>query len=244
MASVRSFFAAILLLLFFAHQASAQTAESLPDAPRPDAGDQPAHSSNTSAQPFASSGWFGVVDPGEKFSPVSTRYKWMFWLHEQVSPISLVPVVLGAGWEQLIDGDPKYGSDSAAFGQRIGAGAIRVSTYRFFSDSLFPVLTHEDPRYFRKAYGSVQSRGLYAAEQVFIAHRDNGSTGFNYSDFFGHLAGASLTAAYYPQPSVNARVVLTSWGISFAGGACGNLFMEFWPDAKKAIAHRHKHPAT
>src|ERR1700752_1240706 len=108
------FFSAAFLVLFSLSllQAFCQAAQPLPNAPVPKPGPPPAHSS-TKTESFAPSTWFGVVDPGEKFAPASTRYKWMFWLHEEVSPISLVPVIIGAGWEQLIDGDPKYGSDSA-----------------------------------------------------------------------------------------------------------------------------------
>jgi hypothetical protein len=182
-----------------------------------------------------------VVDPGEKVPPLNSRDKMVFWLHEEVSPVGWFPAILSAGYDQLTNGDPKYGSDSVAFGERVGAAFLRESSYRFFSDSLFPTLTHEDPRYFRKANGGVKARGLYAAEQAFVGQRDNGSTGINYSDILGHLAGSALTATYYPAPSVSARVVMETWGISLAGEAGGNLFLEFWPDVRDAVFHRHRH---
>jgi hypothetical protein len=245
MAGKRFFCATILLLTpFLALPAFSQTARSLPDAPalvlRPDPGPSPVHASNTSS--YASSKWYGVVDPGERVPPLDSRDKMMFWLHEEISPVGWFPVVVSAGYEQLTNGDPKYGSDSAAFGERLGAGFLRVSSFRFFSDSLMPTITHEDPRYYRKAYGGVTARGLYAAEQVFVARRDSGSVGINYSDIFGHLEGAALTATYYPAPSVNARVVMETWGVSLAGQAGGNLFLEFWPDVRDALFHRHRRP--
>ena len=153
------------------------------------------------------------------------------------------PAVLSSGYEQLTDGDPKYGSDSAAFGQRFGAAVLRETSMRFFSDSLFPTITHEDPRYYRKAHGGVVKRGLYAAERVFVIRRNSGDLGINYSDTLGHLAAAALTPTYYPAPSANGRVVVTTWAVSLAGDAGGNLFLEFWPDVRDAVFHRHRHTA-
>jgi hypothetical protein len=181
-----------------------------------------------------------VVDPGEKVPRLSSGDKMMFWLHEETSPVGWVPIVWSAGYGQLVNTDPKYGTDSVAFGERVGAGILRVGSFRFFSDSLLPTLTHEDPRYYRKAYGGVVSRGLYGIQALFVCRRDNGSTGINYSDILGHLAGAGLTATYYPAPSVNTRVVMETWGVSLAGQAGGNLFLEFWPDVRDAIFHRHR----
>jgi hypothetical protein len=232
--------ATLLTLFLTVLPALSQTGQPLPDAPAPDSGPTPVHASDTE-DPYAPSKWFGVVDPGEKVPALNPRDKMMFWLHEEVSPAGWFPTFWSAGWDQLWNSDPKYGSDSAAFGERLGAAALRESSYRFFSDSLLPTLTHEDPRYFRKAYGSVTSRGVYAAEQVFVCPRDNGSTGFNYSDVLGHAGGAALAMTYYPAPSVNARVAAETFGWSLVGDASGNLFFEFWPDVRDAVFHHHKH---
>ncbi|HZD50912.1 MAG TPA: hypothetical protein VE178_19360, partial [Silvibacterium sp.] len=155
-------------------------------------------------------------------------------------PLSLFPAFMSAGWGQLVDSDPKYGTDSAAFGERLGAAALREASFRFFSDSLLPTLTHEDPRYFRKAYGSITDRGVYAAERVFVAQHDDGSHGFNYSDTLGRAMAGALTMAYYPHPSANWRVAAKTWGVSLAGLAAVNLFQEFWPDVRDRIFHRRR----
>lgn len=233
----------MMVCLLTSHPAVSQAAEPLPDAPAPQVeqvlpnpGLPPRHASHASP----ASKWDGVVDPGERIPPLSKRDKMLYWIREDARPMSWAPTFLSAGWEQLVDGDPKYGSDSAAFGERLGAAVLRETTGRFFSDSLLPVITHEDPRYYRKAYGSIKARGVYAAERVFLAQRDDGSSGFNYSDTLGNLASDALTPAYYPAPSANAKAVFTSWLVSFAGSAGGNLFLEFWPDARDAIFHRRQ----
>ncbi|MFZ0661776.1 MAG: hypothetical protein WAM66_03725 [Acidobacteriaceae bacterium] len=237
-----------MFVFLAAFPVSGRAAESLPDAPTPQVaqvpnpGPLPPHASNSGSKP--PSKWDGVVDPGQVIPPLSARDKMLYWIHEGARPISLAPMFLSAGWGQLVDGDPKYGSDSAAFGERLGAAALRQNSARFFSDSLLPVLTREDPRYYRKAYGSIEARGIYAAERVFVIQRDNGTSGFNYSDTLGNLAAMALTPTYYPAPSVNATAVFTGWLTSFAGSAGDNLFLEFWPDARDAIFRRHRHRAA
>ncbi len=55
----------------------------------------------------------------------------VYWMHEEIDPIDWIPGVVSAGWEQLVDGDPKFGSDSPAFGERLGAMVIRDTSMRF-----------------------------------------------------------------------------------------------------------------
>ncbi|MGH9586367.1 MAG: hypothetical protein ACRD3F_05410 [Acidobacteriaceae bacterium] len=233
--------AGVLLALFAAQPIFGQAVEPLPDAPSPHS----VQRNNTSLPSFNAanigtpSKWDGVVDPGEQIPPLSTRDKMLYWIQSDTHVVNYFPTLLSAGWAQLIDGDPKYGSDSAAFGERLGAAVLRENSARFFSSGLLPAITHEDPRYYRKAYGSIKARGVYAAERVFVARRDDGSSGFNYSLVVGNLAASTLTPTYYPAPSANLTVVLTSWLVSFAGSAGGNLFQEFWPDARDRIFHHH-----
>lgn len=200
------------------------------------------HASHTGRS--ASSKWHSAIDPSPKVPPLSALDKSIFWLHSETNPIAWVPTFLSAGYDQLADSDPHYGSDSAGFGERLGAGALRGASMQFFSDGLLPLLTREDPRYFRKACGSIKTRGVYAAEGVFETRRDDGSQGFNYSLTLGHLAGAALTPLYYPARSATGEVVVQTWLWSLAGAAGGNLFLEFWPDARDKIFHRHRRQAA
>lgn len=231
---------ALLLLVLAGLPALCQSSQPLPNAPNPDSDPafQPTHASHPDT--FAHSLRYGVVDPGEKAPPLQARHKMMFWLHEDASLPAWAPAVISTGWSQLLVGDPDYGSDSAAFGERIGAAVIRDTSMRFFSDSLVPTLAHEDPRYYRKTYGSIKERTAYAAERVFINRRDDGSLGFNFAVTMGHLAASALTPTYYPAPSANGRVVMTTWALSLAGAAGGNIFVEFWPDIRDLAFHHHR----
>ena len=215
-----------------------QTTTSEP--PQEEPGALPLHRSFTES--YRVSKWYGVVDPGVEVQKLTTHDKMLFWAHESITPTAWFPIVYSAGWGQLTDSDPKYGTDAAAFGERLGAAALRVTSFRFFSNSLLPTLTREDPRYFRKAYGGISARGFYAASRVVITRSDTGETTANYSSIVGHLSGSALTMTYYPAVSSNATVVFETFAWSILGGAGGNVFLEFWPDVRDAVFRRHRRP--
>ena len=238
---------------------AAQDALSLPDAPQPtslarnsnEATDgwqsqtPPAHADPNAASPIEHASrekrkWAQFVDPGERIVPLYAHDKWNFWLHEETAWYSLGPAFISAGYGQLSD-TPDYGSDSGAFGERLGAAVIRQATMRFLCSSMFPVITHEDPRYYRKATGGYGGRAAWAAERAFVTQNDDGSHGFNYSNIFGHLAASALTPAYYPDKSANAHVAMETWATSIAGSAGNNLFLEFVPDAFNAWRRHRQH---
>jgi len=164
----------------------------------------------------------------------------VFWLHEELEPSSPLPALVSAGYGQLTNSDPRYGSDEGAFGERLGAAFLRQASMRFFADSLLPTLDHEDPRYYRKASGGYAGRALHAAEFTFIDRSDSGQRTLNTSDIAGHLAASALTPGYYPHSSRTSGVVFRTWGTSIAGAAVNNLFLEFFPDIVNKL-HRRAH---
>jgi hypothetical protein len=260
----------LLFLIGFLVSASALSAQPsgpLPDAPQPAAelisssdgtgarepcqtADQtklpgkpePGKASSVDRASFEKRKWARSVDPGERVPRLSRRDKLNFWLHQEEQPWASVPAFISAGFGQLTQGDPKYGSDSGAFGERLGAAFIRQASMRFLSNSLIPYSNGEDPRYYRKAAGGYGSRGLWAIEQVGLTRRDNGEQAFNFSNIVGHLAASALTPLYYPRGSRSADTVLLTWGTSIAGSAGNNLFLEFWPDVEN-LWHRHRQRA-
>jgi hypothetical protein len=228
-----SFFRVSLLMLALSAIPLLAQGDSLPDAPRPS---DPVN--NTSAA-VEKRKWSDIVEPGERVPPLYAKDKLLFPVHEELRPPSWVSTFFSSGWEQLRDSDPRYGVDSGAYSQRLGAAAIRDLSMRTFSDGVLPALLHEDPRYYRKADGSIIHRGLYAASRVFVGQRDSGASGFNTSVVVGHGMASALTMAYYPDKSSNSRVVFSTWGFSLLGEAGGNLWSEFWPDTRNRFFRRH-----
>jgi hypothetical protein len=208
----------------------------LPDAPE----------AQSPAQPFAPSArqmpvasperrYAQTIEPGRIAQPLSAPEKLIFSFTEVARPITLLPALYSASYEQLFNTDPKYGHDAGAFGEKFGASMLRSASVRVFSDGILAAAFHQDPRYYRIGEGSIVHRGLLSARQALIRRKDDGTNQFNYSGILGRAAAAALVVTYYPEPSVTARVVGNTFWTSIATDAGGNLVLEFLPNIIRKV---------
>jgi hypothetical protein len=174
-----------------------------------------------------------VIEPGQSATRLSAAEKLVYTVRSNVRVVRIFPALYSAGYEQLAGSDPKYGSDAGAGAVKFGAAMLRQTTTRSFTDGIFAAVFHQDPRYYRVANGRIPTRGLRAAERSIVRRSDNGDDEINFSAIAGHAASAVLTLAYYPEPSRNTRVVLSTFGVSFLTDAGANLVLEFFPDLSR-----------
>ena len=173
-----------------------------------------------------------VINPGEVTEPMSVRDKVVSGFASQVSLFSASGWLAAAGWEQLTNGSPNYGTDSGAFGQRLGAAALRGASEGIFSNSLFAPLFHEDPRYYVMGPGHpFFKRLVYAGTRAIITRTDSGHTRPNFSLIAGNAAGSALTIPYYPAQNTSFKEVAETFGGSIGGSAIGFVVNEFIVDA-------------
>lgn len=238
--SARHFCRLLLICLAITGTGPAQTtfgspsilpAAALPDAPQ----------AQTSGQQFEPSArqmatippprkYAQVIEPGQTAQPFTPADKVIFSFTEIARPITMIPVLYSASYEQLFQTDPKYGNDSGAYGEKIGAALLRRATLRVYSDGIFAAAFHQDPRYYRVVSGSIVHRGLLSAREAFVRRSDDGVNQFNYSGILGRAASAVTVLGYYPSPSRTGRVVGLTFGTSLASDMGGNLVLEFLPN--------------
>ncbi|ODU55071.1 MAG: hypothetical protein BGO25_12700 [Acidobacteriales bacterium 59-55] len=208
---------------------SSTSSSSLDPAPGAQAG-MSSHSGKT-ASPTDS-----VVLPSEQAPTLTSRDKFVMGVKSVVSPLSVAGWLGSAGWSHLTNGPPNYGTDSGAFGQRLGAAAIRSSSQNFFSTSIMANVLHEDPRYYKLGRShSIRNRILYAATRPLITRTDSGRRTVNLALLTGNLAGAILTNAYYPQQNHGFSETAKIFGSSIGGSAIGFGVSEFLGDALQLI---------
>jgi hypothetical protein len=153
-------------------------------------------------------------------------------MKDSVSLFSATGWLAAAGWEQLTNTSPNYGTDAGAFGQRLGAATIRGISEGVFSNSLFAPLFHEDPRYFIMGPGHpFFKRLVYAGTRVLITRTDSGHATPNFSLIAGNAAGSALTIPYYPAQNTSFKEVAETFGGSLGGSALGFVVNEFIVDA-------------
>jgi hypothetical protein len=173
-----------------------------------------------------------TIAPNEIAEPMPVHDKITGGLKDSVSLFSAAGWFASAGWEQLTNGSPNYGTDKGAFGQRLGAAAVRDISEDIFSSCLFAPVFHEDPRYYIMGRGNnFFKRVTYAATRAIITRTDSGHTTPNFSLLAGNAAGAALTVTYYPSLNTSFTEVAKTFGGSVGGNAIGYVVTEFIADA-------------
>jgi hypothetical protein len=181
-----------------------------------------------------------TILPGQTAPSLTDHNKVVLGLKESVTIFSVLGWASSAGYSHLTNGSPNYGTDKGAFGERLGATALRNVSENIFSVSLFAPLLHEDPRYYKMGKdNSLLKRTLYAATRPLITRTDDGRSTANFSLLAGNLFGAALTDAYYPPTNRGASQTFRTFGTSVGGSAFGFVVTEFLDDAL-VLAHLKK----
>lgn len=221
----------------------------MPSAPTPQTSSQSAPQSGglSASTPPATPGQHPTAPLHAKFipagyqaQPLNAHDKVITGLGDLYSVENFAAIILSAGYEQLLNSEPNYGVDKGAFGERLGAAAIRETTQGIFSDMVFSPLLHEDPRYYQKGpqYNPVK-RTLYAVTRPLITRTDAGKPSVNGGLLLGYAAAAALTPAYYPQINRNFHDTASTFGGSIGGAALGFFVNEFSSDVLVALHLRH-----
>ena len=104
----------------------------------------------------------------------------------------------------------------------------------------FPIILHQDPRYFRLGHGKVSHRLFYAIATSFICKHDNtGKWEPNYSNVGGNIISGALSNFYYPSESKSgfAQTIEAGLTVTFEG-TFGATLQEFWPDISRKLFHK------
>jgi hypothetical protein len=133
-----------------------------------------------------------------------------------------------AGVEQATNGFRGYGQGAQGYGKRFGAAVGDNTTGTLLGGAVFPILLHQDPRFFYKSTGSVVSRVLYAIATAVICKGDNGKWQPNYSSILGDVSAGAISNTYYPSSNRSGALVIIENGlVNAAEDGIGNLLQEF-----------------
>ncbi len=183
-----------------------QTTASGPEAPR--------------LEKYISAGWTA--------QRLTARDKVLIGFRDSVTPFSFLAIIVSAGYSHVTNGEPNYGTDKGAFGQRLGATAIRDTSEDIFTDSVYAPLLHEDPRYYVEGpqHGFFQ-RIIYAATRPLITRTDSGRSTVNGAQLLGAASSSAVSYTYYPQVNKNFGATASTFGGALAGDALGDVVSEF-----------------
>ena len=170
------------------------------------------------------------IFPGQTAPSLTGKDKFNMGLIHGISFYSATGWVLAAEYNQVLDGAPNYGTDTGAYGQRLGSAALRGYSEEVFGTSILAPLLHEDPRFYRMGPGhSVARRTWYAVTRTLVTRNDVGGATANWSLLGGNLTGAALTNAYYPARNRSAGQTFRTYAGSMGGATFGFVVDEFLP---------------
>jgi hypothetical protein len=173
-----------------------------------------------------------TVEPGQVVHTLSAHQKVRLGLVQSFTLFSVMGWTASAGYSHLVNGSPNYGTDSGAFGMRLGATALRNTSQNIMSNAVFAPIFHQDPRYYKMGDGhNFAKRAIYAATRAIVTKSDDGALQPNYSLLSGNLVGAALTNTYYPRMNQGFTETAKTFGTSVGGSAIGFVVSEFLYDA-------------
>jgi hypothetical protein len=178
-------------------------------------------------------------DIPENQKPLTVKEKYILSYHQTVDFSAHIGNLFQAALQQASNGQPHFGQGWGPYAERFGAAEADQVTSAFFIFGFLPHVLHDDPRYFRKRYGSVWSRIKYSATRTVITRTDSGNSAFNVPQVAGQLLQQSISTAYYPPVDRSASGVFQNWGVNLAYNSAYNVLKEFYPDFLRIAFHRH-----
>lgn len=168
-----------------------------------------------------------VKDPDAVLPPLTTKQKYsIFWKRTFDRSLPIEALLL-AGASQATGYNPAYGAGLKPFAERFGSYAGSIASASFFTDALLPSMFHQDPRYFRKGRGSIQSRIFYAIKSEAVTRSDSGAPTFNSSALLGFGMSTALSNAWYPRNSVTFDSTMQRFAVKLAFSITLNMIREF-----------------
>jgi hypothetical protein len=176
-----------------------------------------------------------------EYKPISAKEKFGIATEDAFDRGTFALAAAFAGYSQLTRANPSFGEGVEGYSHYFVTSFADWSIGDYMTEALFPVMLHQDPRYFRR--GSGASRLLYAVGQLFWTRTDSGGHMFNFSEIGGNAAGAAISQAYYPE-NRTAGSAAGKLSIQVGMDAASNIMKEFWPDLHRKLSRKHEEPGV
>jgi hypothetical protein len=171
--------------------------------------------------------------PGANLCTLQLKDKFALFVQDSSDPMTFLGAGFDAGIDQAENTDPTFGQGSKGYGKRFGVEFADQASSRFFKDFAYPSLFLEDPRYYRLAHGNAGRRLLHAVEHVIVAHRDDGTRIFNFSEWLGTSSTVVLSNTYHPDNRRGFASAAQRMGYSFLQDMGFDVLREFWPEISR-----------
>lgn len=181
---------------------------------------------------------FRSVSTDERLPPMSVREKFLTATDDSFDYSSIfIPAAL-AGISMARNATPEFGQGAAGYGQYFWHAALDQTIENYMVEFVFPVITHQDNRYYTLGRGGFFKRTGYALSRAVITRNDAGNETFNTSEVVGAGAAAGLSNLYYPASQRGIGNTANQWAVDIGIDAASFVAKEFWPDINRKLFHQ------
>jgi hypothetical protein len=173
------------------------------------------------------------------FAPITAKRKMWIAYRDSVDYPVYPTAAIFAGIYQIENRNPSFGQGVKGYAQRFAGAYGDLVTGNMMTEGIVPILTHEDPRYFRLGSrgGSTRHRLAYALTRIFVTRMDSGRNSFNVSEFGGSAIAVATSNAWYPDTRTVGDNV-QKFCVQLGTDSLSNVLKEFWPDIRRKMSKR------
>jgi hypothetical protein len=169
---------------------------------------------------------------------LTVKQKFRLAFSQTTDPVQFGIAAFAAGIDEAEGGDRGYGGGPVGYLKRWGADYTDSFVGNMLGNAAFPAILHQDPRFFRRGYGSKTRRIFYAISTSFVCKHDvTGKWEPNYSNIAGNLAGGAISNFYVPKDERGIGNVFEGAALVTIEGGAGAILQEFWPDISRRFFH-------
>jgi hypothetical protein len=175
----------------------------------------------------------------QPYKPLTPEEKFKIATQDSFDRGTVALAVLFAGEGQLTNATPAFGQGVVGYARYLGTSYADFVIGDMMTEAIYPILLHQDPRYFRRGTGSFWSRLASAAGQIFWTHTDSDHTQFNFSEVIGNSTAVAISTAYYPG-NRTASNAISKLGVQLGVDVAANILKEFWPDINRKFSAKRR----
>ncbi len=170
-----------------------------------------------------------------EIKPLTPAEKMKVALDDSFDPSAFLVAGIFAGPSMAQKQYSSFGTGAQGFGKYYGGAFADQAIGNMMTEGLFPVVLHQDPRYFVKGTGGFWKRTGYAISREVITRADDGRNHFNTSELAGNAVAAGISNLYYPAADRSFGNTAHKWGQQIALDTFFNVAKEFWPDVRNRL---------
>jgi hypothetical protein len=171
----------------------------------------------------------------DQLPPQTVSEKLMVPTRNTLSVLAIVKPAFAGGFKEVTNRDPQLGKGPNGFRRYYWRTALDEVSENYLVEGVYPVLMHQDSRYYAMGEGKFWHRTRYALSRAFVIRNDSGREVFNSSELLGAASAAGLANLYYPGPQTGGSVTAERFGLDIGFDALTYAAKEFWPDVNRKL---------